>query len=133
MTVQPAGEDWPGLRLEYVSSPGRPGDEQRVTRLVFGRVVQYAWGQFEFPLSLGNPQDSGFHLIEITDSELVRRIVEEGHFSHYPPGQRAGASVPEDELRHYRLGFDEHGYYDVVCADLEITHTTTSDISPYPG
>jgi hypothetical protein len=64
--------------------------------------------------------DYEFGLIEIIDSEFVARTIDSSPYRNAPQGQRMGA-LSEAELHHYRLGFDNHGLYDVVSLKCDIS------------
>jgi hypothetical protein len=126
VTVVTRGEGRPGLVLDFISSELGPSGEFRVTRLTFERVLEYHWTDDQLGLQLGNEEDVEFDLIEITDSELIRRRLEEGFYSQHPAGQRLGGVLEESDIHHYRICFDHHGTYDVVCVDVDAqTHIST--------
>lgn len=102
VTVVTRGEARPDLVLEFVSSVMGPDGSFRVSRLTFERVLEYHWTDPLGPLP-GNDDDVEFDLIEITDSELVRRRREEEPLTH-----------------HYRMFFDHHGCYDIVCTGIHV-------------
>jgi hypothetical protein len=113
------GDGPTGVEMEYASSPVyADGQEFRVTRLTFERVVYYEWNIFEYHRKPSNPEDSAFGLIEISDSEIIEQIV--------ATGRRLGG------LRHYRITFDDHGTYDVVCERVDVAYSRSSDDSLYP-
>lgn len=120
----------PRLDLEFVSAPRVAGEVGRTTHVAFDEVLEYHWMDFEFGLSMGNDRDTRFRLVEITDSTLVRRILEEGKFSSRPAGQRAGGVLDEAGIRHYRICFDDHGTYDVICTGLAISHAESAEAYP---
>jgi hypothetical protein len=99
------------LTLEFISSAitASPPRTARVTRLVFEHVIEYAWSDFEFhrdPYRLGV---GALKLVEIDDSPVVADIRATGRFSG-------------DRLQHFRITFDDHGRYDIVCERLTISH-----------
>jgi hypothetical protein len=94
------------LSLTYYSS-GATSPHQRIwqTRLTFESVVYYEWNAFEFRTSPACPDDYGFTLIELSDSPIVAEILDTGRY--------IGSG-----LRHFRISFDDHGVYDLVCESL---------------
>jgi hypothetical protein len=107
------------VEMEYGSSPiYGDGQEFQVTRLTFEHVVYYEWNLFEYHRKPSNPEDSAFGLIEISDSQIIEEIV--------ATGRRLGG------LKHYRITFDDHGSYDVVCDRVDVAYTRSSDNSLYP-
>lgn len=106
--------------LEFGSSPVYQDNQGfKVTRLSFEHVVEYDWNDFEFHRFPANPADVELGLIEITDSELVAEIESSGKYIGEP-------------LHHFRITFDDHGTYDIVCQRLTIAYGTSSDNDYYP-
>lgn len=117
VVVDAVPDDRLDVRLSFPSAPlGAPGP--RTTTLSFGNVYGFHFSDSVIGLYLGHPHDVEFALIEITDSESVHRILTEGRFADQP-GERLGAT-PEADLRHYRITFDDHGTYDVLCSRLTV-------------
>jgi hypothetical protein len=103
------------LVIEYVSAIGG----KRKTRITFANVYQYSWID-EFVDRDPNVDDFEFGLIEVLDSELIRRMIQFSPYRDAPEGMRLGGVLKEFDLHHYRIGFDDHGTYDVVCTDLSV-------------
>jgi hypothetical protein len=108
------------LEVAFQAEPARAGTEAEFTRLQFEDVREYRWiasDQTYFPV---NCDDFEFGLIEIIDSEQIKRLLAEGMYADRPPGQRLGGTIDESELHHYRVGFDEYGSFDVICMGLQV-------------
>jgi hypothetical protein len=105
------GEGPTHLKLEFISSPltGPPPQEVRTTRLVFEHVVEYHWSDFEFHRDVYGANAGALALVEIEDSPAVADI-------------RGSGRYIGTDLRHYRITFDDHGTYDLVCEKLEISY-----------
>lgn len=106
------------LRLSFASSAIHSDhDEVRTTLLAFEHVVEYEFNDFEFHRFLSNPDDVEFGLIEIIQSPIVTEIRSTGRYVG-------------DDLRHFRICFDDHGAYDVVCERLTINYgqSKTADL-----
>jgi len=88
-----------------------------VTVVRFMRVLDFRFFDFELGLEdqMTNPGDLEYCLIEITDSDLTRAFVASGALR-----RTAVPIVAEEDLRHYRIAFDDHGIYDVVCLGIEL-------------
>jgi hypothetical protein len=98
--------------LEFASSGIYQDDQEvRVTRLAFHHVVSYAWNDFEFHRFPSNPNDVELGLIEIDDSTIVAEIRSTGRYIG-------------KELCHFRISFDDHGTYDIVCESLVISYSS---------
>lgn len=107
------------IQLEFASSGiYRDGQEVRTTRLCFDHVVAYEWNDFEFHRIPCNRQDVELGLIEITDSPIAREIRSTGRY------------IGED-LRHFRISFNDHGTYDIVCEKINITYGNSLPKSLY--
>lgn len=100
--------------IEYVSAPNR----KSTTRITFSNVIEYHWVDCDYDRVGPNAGDYEFGLIEIVDSEFIARIIATSPYSDAPAGDRLGGVLSEVDLRHYRIGFDEHGTYDVVCTGM---------------
>ncbi len=110
-TVRMEAEDDGPTRvvMEYTSSTIQESQPPLRTRLTFSRVLEFRWSEFDRGVGLRD-SDHAFSLIEITDSaviaEINRRVTERGW--------------DKRTLHHYRIGFDDHGRYEIVCAELDI-------------
>lgn len=95
--------------MEYATSTIQENQPPLVTRLTFSRVLEFGWSEFDRGVRLRD-HDVAFSLIEITDSPLIaeinRRVRERGW--------------DEQPLHHYRIAFDDHGRYEVICAKVTI-------------
>lgn len=98
------------LRLSFSSSAIYSEEDQvRTTLLAFEHVVEYEFNDFEFHRLSSNPQDVEFGLIEVLSSQIVEEVRSTGRYMG-------------DDLRHFRISFDDHGTYDVVCERLSISY-----------
>lgn len=114
VVVTRAAGNPPTFRLEYVSGPG--GDRRTVVE--FDDVFWYSWTDEDFEFFNENPDDYEFGLIEIADSKRIRR------WAHSQPGPGLPGVLKESDLHHYRLGFENHGTYDVICTRMRIEVTS---------
>jgi len=95
--------------MEYTSSTIQESQPPLVTRLTFSHVLEFGWSEFDRGARLRD-DDVAFSLIEITDSPLIAEI-----------NRRVwGRGWDVRPLHHYRIGFDDHGCYEVVCGKLNI-------------
>ncbi len=104
--------------IEFDSSLIEPDGENWVTDVRFVHVIDFRFTDFELGLKeqMANPDDLENRLIEITDSDILRAFARAGSLS-----RTAIPVLAEKDLRHYRISFDDHGIYDVVCTGIEIT------------
>jgi hypothetical protein len=108
------------VRLEFASSSVYLDNEEfRVTIVSCEHVVEYDWNDFEFHRHPGNFKDAELGLIEITDSSLIAEIMSTGRYVRGP-------------LHHLRVGFDDHGTYDIVCERFTINYARSTDHDLYP-
>lgn len=114
VVVHSRGEDHVDLQMEFSSSAMDEVGKYRVTRLLFGHVFYYEWNHFEFHRFPHCEDDFEFALIEITDSPVVGQLLGSGRFMHPLP-------------KHFRIGFDDHGTYDVVCGQMEASTYHVAD------
>lgn len=95
-----------------------------VTKLVFDRVLDFRFYDFELGLHdrLPNPNEVEYALVRIESSDLISAFAESGALR-----QTAKPVVDLPLLQHYRIAFDDHGIYDIVCLDLKITSYRAMD------
>lgn len=112
------------LEIRFHAAPASAGESAEFTRLTFESVFEYRWiasDQQYFPF---HPDDYAFALIEIVHSEWIEAMLAEGMYWDQPPGERFGGLIHEGELRHYRLGFNQYGDFDVICLSVRIDRET---------
>jgi hypothetical protein len=102
------------MELSWATQPLMEGWVARRTRVVFDDVVEYRWRYWDViersPRRAVDgewPEDGGLELGEIEDSARVTALVEQGF---------------DRDLRHFRVSFDEHGTYDVICRRIRIEY-----------
>ncbi|WP_432937222.1 hypothetical protein ACQPXM_24635 [Kribbella sp. CA-253562] len=102
------------VELSWATEPIREDWVPRRTRVVFDDVVEYHWRFWDVEES-GVPEDFGLELGELEGSERVTALVNQGF---------------DDDLRHFRISFDEHGRYDVICRTMHIDYEPGRELSP---
>ena len=108
------------IRLEFASSGIYCDDQEvRVTQLQFDHVVAYNWNDFEFHILTSNFQDVELGLIEIADSPTVAEI-------------RSTKRYIGEGLHHFRITFDDHGTYDIVCEKITFSYGNSRPDDLYP-
>jgi hypothetical protein len=95
--------------LEYTSSTIQERQPPLVTRLTFSHVLEFGWSEFDRGVRMSD-HDMAFSLIEVTDSPLIAQV-------NHRVRERGWDERP---LHHYRIAFDDHGRYEVVCAAVTI-------------
>lgn len=109
-----AAQDGPmTVKMRFASSVIGADKRVSVTTLTFANVLDFRWSDFELGLAIPNPDDTGFRLIEVVDSGTIEEFLREGKLR-----QRRRGLIKEEDLRHFRIAFDDHGTYDVVCTDV---------------
>jgi hypothetical protein len=100
-------------------------DEGRnwVTRIRFRRILDLRFSDFDLGLDLSDKEAFEYGLIELTSSETLRQF-ESSRVLERP----ASPVTHESELRHFRIAFDDHGTYDIVCLDMEVAYEFGSDL-----
>ncbi len=104
------------LIIKYKSCYSDEGP--RFGELTFTPVFQYRWtyGEVGYKDFESDAEDYEFGLIEITDSAYIADIL--GKTKNYD-GQRGLIFYKNFyNIRHFRLGFDEYGTFDIVAADV---------------
>ncbi len=105
------------IELTYHVAEARPGDDAAFTKLTFVDVYEYRFIGPDHDYAWTNEEDFEFTLIEITDSEQVKRLLGSGIYGSRAVGTRLGA-LAETDLHHYRIGFDEYGTFDILCLNV---------------
>ena len=108
------------LVLEFVTSPEGKGKAARWSRVVFNVVWYYRWIEADVGYEPDNPDDFEFALIEITDSALVQDFLARGRWPSDNGAADPRMILGPDPVRHFRIGFDDHGTYDVLCGDIHV-------------
>jgi len=104
------------VEMRFPSSALDVDGQLSITTITFTDVLDFRWSDFELGLARANPRDTGFRLIEITDSALVGEFHREGKIRDRPCGV-----IQLEDLHHFRIGFDDHGSYDIVCAGMSFS------------
>jgi hypothetical protein len=108
------------LHLHFVTSPEEGGQPPCSTSLTFEGVVFYRWIDVDMGYEPDSPDDYAFTPIEIADSELVADILDRGRWQNEGLERDMRHVFGADGLRHIRVGFDDHGTYDVVYRELTV-------------
>ncbi|GHG68793.1 hypothetical protein GCM10017788_28860 [Amycolatopsis acidiphila] len=105
------------ITVEYVSSVGGA----QITKIRFPDVIEYRWVDSDWDRVWPHGEDHEFWLIEILESEFVSRVIDSSPYKRNAAvGHRLG-NLPETDVHHYRLDFDNHGTYDVVSLECEVS------------
>ena len=103
--------------LRFDSSPLDGERMNWVTNLRFVHVLDLRFSDFELGLELSDRQDFAYALIRLIDSQTLQLFVDSGSL------RRTAIPVLRDSnLHHYRIAFDDHGVYDIVCTGIEISY-----------
>jgi hypothetical protein len=94
------------LELSWATEPVRDRWVPRRTRVVFEDVVEYGWRHSD-AVERAAPEEGGLELGELEGSERLTALAEQGF---------------NWDLRHFRISFDEHGKYDVICRRIRIEY-----------
>ena len=103
--------------LRFDSSPVDADGLNWVTILRFAHVLDFRFSDFELGLELSNHDDFAYTLLRMVNSELLRRFVDSAALH-----RTARPVLDDSDLRHYRIAFDDHGTYDIVCTGIEISY-----------
>jgi hypothetical protein len=94
-------------------------DEGRnwMTKIRFVRVLDLRFSDFDLGLDLPDSEAFEYGLIELTSSETLRSFRSSGVLE-----RPASPVTREPELRHFRIAFDDHGTYDIICLGIELAY-----------
>lgn len=104
------------LQYDVVRQDGGPGS----VTLTFRNVLEYRCVDSDFEYYVADKEDFEFDLIEIKPSGLVELMARSGMHRVAGLGERLGGVVRESDVRHFRIGFDHYGVFDVLCLDLDV-------------
>lgn len=110
------------LTITFVSTPGDASTPARRSRAVFGGVHLYRFVDVDLGYEPDDRDDYEFTLIEVTDSSLREDVYTRGRWQNEGPERDLRVVLAPDTLRHYRIGFDDHGTYDVLCTEVTVEH-----------
>jgi hypothetical protein len=102
------------LRMTFPASPIVGGIYQ-IASVVFQGVLDLRFYDWDLGLQMPNEDDYEFSLIEIMDFEIVDEFAESNVLSRSP-----NPVVQLSDLRHFRIGFDDFGTFDVICTDVSL-------------
>lgn len=120
VAVHTKPNDFPTVVLEFPSSLLNEPGPILTTRLEFHSVFEYRFIATDYVYFPTDRDDHAFALIEILDSQLREELLSRSKYQGFSPGERLGGFVKETDLRHYRIGFDEHGHYDLLSVGVDI-------------
>jgi hypothetical protein len=99
-------DDFGTMEVSWATKPASDGWVAPRTRIVFDDVVEYRWKYWDV-VDGEQPEEGGLELGELEDSDRVSALVDQGF---------------DRDLRHFRISFDEHGTYDVICRSIRIQY-----------
>ncbi|HZM74877.1 MAG TPA: hypothetical protein VFC19_04075 [Candidatus Limnocylindrales bacterium] len=107
------------VELSFFTEPFQDGFIGRRTRLTFIDVWEYRWVEWRVGYNVAD-NDGALRLIEIRPSRTVAMMADSA-IAYDEPG-RILDGLTADDVRHFRISFDEHGTYDFLCGGLRIEH-----------
>lgn len=110
------------LAITFFSGPGDTTAPATRSRIVFRGVFLYRFIDIDLGYEPDNRDDYEFTLIEVTDSALREDVYTRGRWQNEGLERDLRIVLPPDQLRHYRIGFDDHGTYDVLCTEATVEH-----------
>ena len=120
VTVTARPNNLPALVMEFPCAAWSGTGPGPTTRITFTEVFEYRFIESKLAYFEFNPQDSACALIEIVDSQLKESFLNRGWYRKIAPEGEWLPGVRDDDLHHYRIGFDEHGHYEIVCLGIDI-------------
>ena len=114
------------VQIAFWSGEGPAGSSKRYTVVSFLDVMEFGWVEFDFGGPKENRFDFEFALIEIVDSERINGILLRDRDT-----DQGSATWSVAGLHHFRLGFDDHGTYDIVALSVELAiGESSNDVLP---
>jgi len=104
--------------IRYISGMSRGGQSPPLAEIIFSRVIEYRWIHEDYYYVSGG-EAAGFRLIEIIDSKYVEEMAANSPWRRYP-GKRFGPFIPESDVRHFRLPFDDYGVFDIIALGVSV-------------
>lgn len=104
----------PDVRMCFAASPLVAGRSSRA-ELVFESVLDFRFHDFEVGLTILDENDFEFGLIECMESQTLHLFDRSAALS-----RTSSLILSGSDLHHYRIAFDDHGTYDIVCLELEL-------------
>jgi hypothetical protein len=89
--------------------------------ITFDNVLEYRWiaGFVDYDDYPQHKQDYELGLIEVLNSAYVENMASKGPLRELS-NQRFGAATKEKDVRHFRLGFDDYGCFDVIALAVSV-------------
>ena len=115
----------PVVSLRFTSSALRGGHTFQDAMLTFSSVLHFQWSDFDKAWPMNHGDDVEFGLVRITNSTLVDDWRRRDSSPRVPGGY--GGGIDWGEVRHYRICFDDHGTYDIVCLDLQVSFCSSTN------
>lgn len=119
-----SSEGRPDIEMFFAASPMVAGKFSRA-EVLFKDVLDFRFYDFEIGLPIPNEDDFEFGLIECIDSQTLRQFDSSAALS-----RTARPILSGRDLHHYRIAFDDHGTYDIVCLGFELQRVDVEDSSP---
>lgn len=88
--------------------------------LTFLNVLEYRWVSDVAEYYPYDDEDQfDFGLVQIFRSKLIEDMASKGRWRDMP-NQRFGPYLDEQAIKHFRIMFDEYGYFDIIALDVHI-------------
>lgn len=117
-----AGRNQPlSLVVRYVAGQHQAGQPALLGEITFKDVLEYRWieSEVEYEDFTEHEDAYEFGLIQIQESRYIERMAAKGPWRDFPQ-QRFGGTIHEEDIKHFRLAFDEYGRFDVIALGVVI-------------
>lgn len=90
-------------------------------QLTFSDVLEYRWidDMIEYDDFPEHKDDYENGLIEILNSSYIENLKSKG-YGHHVAGQRFGPYLPEKDVKHFRVGFDHYGTFEIIALKVDV-------------
>lgn len=109
------------LTIRYIANTIDPQGSVTYGEIIFHGVLEYRWivSDVEYEDFAEHEGDYTFGLIQIEDSQYVERMAAKGPWRDFP-NERFGGVIKEQDVKHYRIAFDDYGRFDVIALGVRV-------------
>lgn len=107
------------LKIKYNASEITGGHPPVYGEVLFSDVLEYRWqaDSVEYEDFPQHEDDFQFGLIEIHNSAYIDNMATKGVRGNLRE-HRFGAGIKDAEVRHFRMGFDDYGCFDIIALNV---------------
>jgi hypothetical protein len=117
--------------VRYHSGYLEENQPARFGQITFKDVFEYRFidETIEYEEHDRHEHDGELGLVEITDSQYVETMLARSARAAGPAGRRLADHLPDSEIRHYRILFDDYGKLDVIAMGVDVAETSLNGVT----